>query len=54
MSVISDELWQDIIFDLPDDRQICVSVFKDGRFRLMERDSKVDSWGPSVEGWIAK
>jgi hypothetical protein len=54
MTAIVTELWEDIIFDLPDGRQICVSIYKDGRVRLMERPNTTSTWGPSVEGEVAK
>lgn len=54
MSVIPSEHFEDVIIDLDDGRQICISISKDGRVRCMERANKDASWGPPVEGDIYK
>ena len=49
------EHYQDIVFDMPDGRTIAISVFKDGRFRLMEKSAEEHAvWGPPVEGSVWK
>lgn len=54
MTVTVSEHFVDILFDFPDGHQLCVSVFKDGRYRAMERTKSWASWGPPVEGSVVK
>jgi hypothetical protein len=53
VTTITSDRYQDVLFELPDGRQMLVMVSKDGRYRLMER-TKDSPWSLSVPGQVVK
>lgn len=48
------DFYQDVIFEMPDGRQIVVTVSKGGHYRLMERADQAKAFGPPVFGSVQK
>lgn len=46
--------YEDVLFDMPDGRQMLVEIGKDGTYRLCERatNNHADLWGPPVFGEV--